>query len=56
MLIQAISAYGGPLKDLAPTPNIDRIASWVCGSTVVLLQTLYQDPAGLLYLPENTVT
>jgi len=23
---QAISAYGGPLKDLAPTPNIDRIA------------------------------
>jgi arylsulfatase A-like enzyme len=24
---QAISAYGGSLKDLAPTPNIDRIAS-----------------------------
>src|SRR5512135_792577 len=24
---QAISAYGGPLKSLAPTPNIDRIAS-----------------------------
>jgi arylsulfatase A-like enzyme len=24
---QAISAYGGLLKDLAPTPNIDRIAS-----------------------------
>ncbi len=23
---QAISAYGGPLKDLDPTPNIDRIA------------------------------
>ncbi|HEX2974681.1 MAG TPA: sulfatase [Bacteroidales bacterium] len=23
---QAISAYGGPLKDIAPTPNIDRIA------------------------------
>ncbi len=23
---QAISAYGGPLKDYAPTPNIDRIA------------------------------
>ena len=23
---QAISAYGGPLKDFAPTPNIDRIA------------------------------
>ena len=23
---QAISAYGGPLKELAPTPNIDRIA------------------------------
>ena len=23
---QAISAYGGPLKDLAPTPNIDRIS------------------------------
>jgi arylsulfatase A-like enzyme len=23
---QAISAFGGPLKDLAPTPNIDRIA------------------------------
>jgi arylsulfatase A-like enzyme len=23
---QAISAYGGPLKDLAPTPNLDRIA------------------------------
>lgn len=22
---QAISAYGGPLRDLAPTPNIDRI-------------------------------
>jgi arylsulfatase A-like enzyme len=24
---QAISAYGGPLKDYAPTPNIDRIAT-----------------------------
>ena len=24
---QAISAYGGPLKDLAATPNIDRIAA-----------------------------
>ncbi|WP_163325553.1 sulfatase family protein [Draconibacterium mangrovi] len=24
---QAISAYGGPLADLAPTPNIDRIAN-----------------------------
>ncbi|MBE3085297.1 MAG: sulfatase [Bacteroidetes bacterium] len=24
---QAISAYGGPLKDVAPTPNIDRIAA-----------------------------
>jgi arylsulfatase A-like enzyme len=24
---QAISAYGGSLKDLAPTPNIDRIAA-----------------------------
>lgn len=24
---QAISAYGGPLKDLAPTPQIDRIAN-----------------------------
>ena len=24
---QAISAYGGPLKDMAPTPNIDRIAA-----------------------------
>jgi arylsulfatase A-like enzyme len=24
---QAISAYGGPLKDIAPTPNIDRIAT-----------------------------
>ena len=24
---QAISAYGSPLKDLAPTPNIDRIAN-----------------------------
>lgn len=24
---QALSAYGGPLKDLAPTPNIDRIAN-----------------------------
>lgn len=23
---QAISAYGGPLKDVAPTPNIDRLA------------------------------
>ena len=23
---QAISAYGGSLKDIAPTPNIDRIA------------------------------
>ena len=23
---QAISAYGGPLSDIAPTPNIDRIA------------------------------
>ena len=25
--LDAISAYGGPLKDLAPTPNIDRLAS-----------------------------
>jgi arylsulfatase A-like enzyme len=24
---QAISAYGGPLKEYAPTPNIDRIAA-----------------------------
>lgn len=24
---QAISTYGGPLKDFAPTPNIDRIAA-----------------------------
>lgn len=24
--VNAISAYGGPLKDIAPTPNIDRIA------------------------------
>ena len=24
---QAISAYGGPLKDVPPTPNIDRIAN-----------------------------
>ena len=24
---QAISAYGGPLKDVAATPNIDRIAA-----------------------------
>ena len=24
---QAISAYGGPLKDYAPTPNIDRVAA-----------------------------
>jgi arylsulfatase A-like enzyme len=24
---QAISAYGGPLRNLAPTPNIDRIAN-----------------------------
>ncbi|WP_205760883.1 sulfatase/phosphatase domain-containing protein [Luteolibacter luteus] len=24
--LDAISAYGGPLKDVAPTPNIDRIA------------------------------
>jgi arylsulfatase A-like enzyme len=24
---QAISAYGGPLRDYAPTPNIDRIAA-----------------------------
>ena len=24
--INAISAYGGPLADVAPTPNIDRIA------------------------------
>jgi arylsulfatase A-like enzyme/lysophospholipase L1-like esterase len=24
--LDAISAYGGPLKDLAPTPNLDRIA------------------------------
>jgi N-acetylglucosamine-6-sulfatase len=24
--LNAISAYGGPLKDIAPTPNIDRIA------------------------------
>jgi arylsulfatase A-like enzyme len=24
---QALSAYGGPLKDIAPTPNIDRIAN-----------------------------
>lgn len=25
--IKAISAYGGPLADIAPTPNIDRIAN-----------------------------
>lgn len=25
--LDAISAYGGPLKDLAPTPNLDRLAS-----------------------------
>ncbi|MFM2241377.1 MAG: hypothetical protein RLZ97_232, partial [Verrucomicrobiota bacterium] len=25
--LNAISAYGGPLKNLAPTPNIDRLAS-----------------------------
>ncbi len=25
--LNAISAYGGPLKDLAPTPNIDRLAT-----------------------------
>jgi len=25
--LNAISAYGGPLKDVAPTPNLDRIAS-----------------------------
>lgn len=24
--LNAISAYGGPLKDIAPTPNLDRIA------------------------------
>lgn len=24
--LKSISAYGGPLKDIAPTPNIDRIA------------------------------
>ena len=24
--LQAISAYGGRLKDIAPTPNIDRLA------------------------------
>jgi N-acetylglucosamine-6-sulfatase len=24
--LDAISAYGGPLKDIAPTPNLDRIA------------------------------
>jgi hypothetical protein len=24
---QAINAYGGPLKDYAPTPNIDRIVN-----------------------------
>jgi len=26
LTIQAISAYGGLYKDIAPTPNIDRIA------------------------------
>jgi arylsulfatase A-like enzyme/lysophospholipase L1-like esterase len=25
--LKAISAYGGPLKDIAPTPNLDRIAN-----------------------------
>ena len=25
--VNAISAYGGPLADAAPTPNIDRIAT-----------------------------
>ncbi|CAA6679328.1 MULTISPECIES: sulfatase [unclassified Lentimonas] len=25
--LNAISAYGGPLKDVAPTPNIDRLAN-----------------------------
>jgi N-acetylglucosamine-6-sulfatase len=24
--LQAISAYGGRFKDIAPTPNIDRLA------------------------------
>lgn len=25
--LNSISAYGGPLKDVAPTPNIDRLAN-----------------------------
>jgi hypothetical protein len=40
---QAISAYGGPLKDLAPTPNIDRIAAngSLCNNNYLDAATLY---------------
>jgi hypothetical protein len=32
---QAISAYGGILKDYAPTPNIDRLPETECALTDV---------------------
>jgi arylsulfatase A-like enzyme len=58
---QAISAYGGPLKDYAPTPNIDRIAKHgvifnrclvtnsICGpSRAVILTGKYSHMNGFL--------
>ena len=38
---QAISAYGGIYKDIAPTPNIDKIASV---STVVVVPSTSKSP------------
>ena len=46
--LNAISAYGGPLKDVAPTPNLDRIAndgaiftrSYCCNSKAVTIRVL----------------
>lgn len=62
---QAISAYGGPLADLAPTPNIDRIAkagmlfnrcmvtNSICGpSRATILTGLYSHLNGFI---DNTI-
>ena len=32
--LNALSAYGGPLAKLAPTPHLDRIAKEACSSGI----------------------
>ena len=53
---QAISAYGGRLADVAPTPNIDRIAddgmlfnrclvtNSICGPSRACIRARYREP------------